>query len=64
MTKFADTFERVDPSAAETVVFDVSKLKCGTAAEIVRGGKVAFDGMTLSFAIPAGDVAVFELAVK
>jgi len=62
VTKFVDTFEKVDLAATETVSFDVSKLKPKAVTELITGKSVTprSDG-TISFTIPAGDLAILEL---
>ena len=62
VTKYPDTAEVVDASAAETVTVDVSKLKPARATDIVSGRPVSLrDDGTMSFTVPAGDLAVVEL---
>jgi len=62
VTKYPDIPETIDAAAAETVTFDVSKLKPKAATELITGKSVTprSDG-TISFTIPAGDLAILEL---
>jgi hypothetical protein len=61
VTKYPDIAEKIDESAAENVEFDVSKLKAGSVVELLSGKTVPSIDGRISYTIPAGGLAIFEL---
>ena len=59
--KFVDAAEEIDPSAASAVTFDFTKLGAVPSRELVSGRPVAASGSRLSWTLPPGDLAVFEI---
>lgn len=61
VTKYPDIAEKIDESAVEKVEFDVSKLKASSVVELLSGKTVPSIGGRISYTIPAGGLAIFEL---
>ena len=61
VTKFADQFERVDPSAASVVTVKGDDIRAGAVRELIRGTDVPAKDGGFTFSVPAGGVAVFEI---
>lgn len=61
VTQFTDTFEKIDPTASETVTVDLRGQSVRSIVEIITGNAVAVEKGMFSFTIPAGGIAVFEV---
>ena len=61
ITKFLDTFAKVDPSAAHEITVDLKGAKATEVTELLTGRKVDVRDGTFSWMIPAGDLAIFRI---
>ena len=59
--KFADTFETIDHSKDAVVEVEFTKTAVAPVTELMSGRRVEVKGGKFTFAIPAGDFAVFEI---
>ena len=59
--KFADTFETIDHSKDTVVEVEFTKTAVAPVTELMSGRRVEVKGGKFTFAIPAGDFAVFEI---
>ena len=61
VSKFIDTFEKVDESCASKVRVDFSRVKATSCTELQSGESVALSGNGFDATIPAGGIRIFEL---
>lgn len=62
VTKFADAFERIDPSAKSRIAVDQKQIGAKSVRELVSGVEVPLADNAFAFDVPAGDLAIFEIA--
>ena len=61
MRKFADAPQEIDHAQDSRLRIDVSRLGAVSCRELISGKAVAAPGGKVGWALPAGDLAVFEL---
>lgn len=61
VTKFADRDQVVDAAAESSVTVDLGRTGATKVVELVHGTTVPVENGRFAFAIPAGDLAIFEL---
>ena len=62
VTKFADAFERIDPSVKSRIAVDQKQIGAKSVRELVSGVEVPLADNAFAFDVPAGDLAIFEIA--
>ena len=62
VTKFVDAFEKIDGAMAHEIVVDLKGRKVRSVRELLTGRTVAVADGTFAWTVPAGGVAVFEVA--
>ena len=64
VVKFTDTFARTDPSKDQVITVDLKDVRAKRVVELVSGRTVEVADGTFSWTLPAGEVAVFEIAAE
>ena len=59
--KFVDAFEEIDPSAAATATFDFARLGAVPTRELLSGKAVAAQANRVTWTLPPGEIAIFEI---
>ena len=62
--KFADTFESLDPACNTSVTATLKVGSVKKVTDLVSGRSIAVDANSFTFDLPAGDLAIFEVAEK
>ncbi len=61
VSKFIDTFEKVDESCASRVRVDFRTVAAKSCVELQSGERIALSGNGFDATIPAGGIRIFEL---
>ena len=62
VTKFADTFERIDPSAKSRIAVGLKQIGAKSVRELLSDTVVPLADNAFAFDVPAGGLAIFEIA--
>ncbi len=64
VVKFADSFEEIDETCAAKIRIDLGNVAAVRVRELVSGREACASGGGFGWTVPAGGVAVFEIAVN